>query len=80
MRGNRNDEPPSGTRPSGTNGAVNFAVSAAYTRSQCSNIVTPMPTAAPFTAATMGFSKSTMPFKNRNTALSSPVGGLFMKS
>src|SRR5262245_25982084 len=41
--------------PSGTNGSWKRAFGAAYTRSQCSSRVLPMPTAGPPTAATTGF-------------------------
>src|SRR5574339_206986 len=55
MSGSRKVEPNSGTMPSGTNGSWKRAFGAAYTRSQCSSMVLPMPTAGPPTAATTGF-------------------------
>jgi hypothetical protein len=43
--------------PSCTQGMKKLALSATNTRSQCSSIVTPLPTAIPLTAAMSGFSK-----------------------
>src|SRR5882724_9519732 len=46
-------------------GIWNFALSPAYTKSQCVSMVVPPPMAAPCTAATTGLSKSTNAFISR---------------
>ena len=46
------------------NGSEKVAVSAAYTRSQCSSSVVPTPTAAPATEATTGFSAELIARRN----------------
>ena len=43
----------SGTTAMRVNGVQNVAVVLAYTTLQCGSMVTPMPTAGPFTAATI---------------------------
>src|ERR1700676_2447522 len=55
MRAGSNQlEAASGTSARFTNGVISFAVSARNTKSQCSSIVVPTPTALPCTAATSG--------------------------
>ena len=59
--GRRKLLPASGATPIRVNGARSRAFSDISTRSQCSNIVNPMPTAAPFTAAMRGFGNDCSP-------------------
>src|SRR5687768_789262 len=73
MSGSRKVEPNSGTMPSGTNGSWKRAFGAAYTRSQCSSMVVPIPTAGPPTAATTGFC---MCGSTLNSACAGEVPGL----
>src|SRR5262245_11655042 len=80
MSGNRYVEPNSGTMPSGTNGSWKRALLAANTRSQCSSMVVPMPTAGPPTAATSGLSSASMASKKRVLGEPLTSGGRLRKS
>src|SRR5687767_7956801 len=66
--------------PSGTNGSWKRALLAAYTRSQCSSMVQPMPTAGPPTAATTGLLRFGMTSKRRQVGEPAPEGGRCRKS
>src|SRR5688500_9926832 len=66
--------------PSGTNGSWKRALLAAYTRSQCSSMVQPMPTAGPPTAATTGLLRFGKTSNSFQVGESSPVGGRCRKS
>ena len=79
-RGTSRLEAASGHKPRFTNGMENAALSPAYTKSQCSSIVVPIPTAGPHTLATTGLAKLLMPRKKRNTGASGLLGGIFKKS
>ena len=57
IAGNMCDEQASGEMPIFEKGVVKVADDEAYTTSQCGSIVTPTPTAGPFTTAKIGFGK-----------------------
>ncbi|MNG16510.1 hypothetical protein D3C84_1004340 [compost metagenome] len=57
-RGRIRLEPNSGHKPRLTNGMRKRASALMYTKSQCSSMVVPMPTAAPATAAITGLRHS----------------------
>ena len=73
-------EPNSGTTARLMKGIWNFALSPAYTKSQCVSMVVPPPMAAPCTAATSGLSKSSSAFISRACGDSPGPGGFFRKS
>ena len=62
--GSSTEEQFSGAMPMRAKGVWKVALRAASTRSQCKRIVTPTPTAGPFTRPTTGFGKSTCARKN----------------
>ncbi len=66
-------EAASGQRPRFTNGSWNRAAAEQYTRSQCSSIVVPTPTAAPLTEATIGESHAIS--ASRNVPGGGPLAG-----
>src|SRR3984957_18874062 len=59
---------------------LKFGVSAAYTKSKCSSMVVPPPTAAPCTAATSGLLKLISASAKRACGLPAAFGGFFSKS
>src|SRR5271156_6952921 len=79
LAGSEQLDPNSGANARSMKGMRNFALSPAYTKSQCVSMVVPPPMAAPWTAATIGFSKSTNAFINRACGESPAPGGLFRK-
>ncbi len=62
------------------NGVMNRALSPAYTKSQWTRIVVPIPTATPCTAATIGLSKPFSAANKRICGLSPGPGGFLAKS
>src|SRR3954466_16015249 len=80
LAGTEQLDPNSGTRARLMKGIWNFALSLAYTKSQCISMVVPPPMAAPCTAATTGLSKSISAFISRACGESPGPGGLFRKS
>src|SRR6202522_1492826 len=80
LAGSEQLDPNSGASARSMKGMRNFALSPAYTKSQCVSMVVPPPMAAPWTAATIGLSKSTNAFINRACGESPAPGGLFRKS
>src|SRR5437879_2742530 len=79
-RGNSSELAASGTSPSLTNGIDSCAVREATMRSQCSSMVTPMPTACPCTPATSGFPNVARVCRNPITGCSLLNSGPFRKS
>ena len=65
----------SGTRPRSTNGMTKRLPSSARTKSQWNSMVVPMPTALPWTAATIGTWFFASARSSRQTGISSPDPG-----
>src|SRR6266849_1538727 len=80
LAGTEQLDPNSGTKARLTKGIWNFALSPAYTKSQCVSMVVPPPTAAPCTAAISGLSKSVRAFISRACGDSPGPGGFFRTS
>src|SRR6516164_2698359 len=79
-RGSSRELPASGTSPSATNGKLSCAERAATMRSQCSSIVTPIPTVWPCTAATSGLPKVASVRRNCIAGWAALNGGPLRKS